>query len=70
VRRVVTFQIADRWGTLVFRRDDFLPEQEFDGWDGDYRGEPAPPGVYSWFVEIEYLDGSRELFEGSVTVVR
>jgi gliding motility-associated-like protein len=70
VRRVVTFQIADRWGTLVFRRDDFLPEQEFDGWDGDYRGEPAPPGVYSWFAEIEYLDGSRELLEGSVTVLR
>lgn len=70
VRRVATFQIADRWGTLVFRREDFFPMQEWEGWDGVYRGQPAPPGVYSWFAEIEYLDGKRELFEGSVTVVR
>lgn len=70
VRRVVTFQIADRWGTLVFRRDDFLPAQETDGWDGVYKGQPAPPGVYIWFAEIEYLDGKRGVLEGSVTVVR
>ncbi len=70
VRRVVTFQVADRWGTLMFRRDDFFPGFETDGWDGVYRNKPAPPGVYGWFAEIEYTDGSRELFEGSVTIVR
>jgi gliding motility-associated-like protein len=70
VRRVITFQIADRWGELVFRRDDFLPTQETDGWDGDYREEPVSPGVFTWFAEIEYSDGGREVFEGSVTVVR
>lgn len=70
VRRVVTFQIADRWGTLVFRRDDFLPAQETDGWDGTYRGQPTPPGVYIWFAEVEYPDGKRGLLEGSVTVIR
>jgi gliding motility-associated-like protein len=70
VRRVVTFQVADRWGTLVFRRDDFPPLWETEGWDGVYRGQPAPPGVYGWFAEIEYIDGVREVFEGSITVVR
>lgn len=70
VRRVVTFQIADRWGTLVFRRDDFQPAWETDGWDGVYKGQPVTPGVFAWFADIEYLDGSRELFEGSITVIR
>jgi len=70
VQRVVTFQIADRWGSLVFRRDDFFPAQESDGWDGSYRGHPVSPGVFVWLAEIEYLDGSRRIFEGSVTVVR
>ena len=70
VREVRTFQIADRWGTLCFRRDHFPPDYATDGWDGVYRGRPAPPGVYSWFAEIEFLDGSRDLFEGSVTIVR
>ena len=70
VRQVLTFQVADRWGSLCFRRDRFLPNFEPDGWDGVYRGDPAPPGVYSWFAEIEYLDGSREVLEGSVTILR
>ncbi len=70
VRRIHTFQIADRWGSLVYRRDDFLPSQESDGWDGDWRGEPVSPGVFTWFAEVEYSDGSREVLEGSVTVVR
>lgn len=68
VLSVRTFRIADRWGNLVFRRDDFLPTQETDGWDGRFRGQPAMPGVYVWFAEIEFLDGKRELLEGSVTL--
>jgi len=70
VKQVVTFQIADRWGTLCFRRDHFPPYYPTDGWDGVYRGKPAPPGVYGWFAEIEFLDGSREILEGSVAIVR
>lgn len=70
VRRVVTFQIADRWGTLVFRRDDFLTNYLDNGWDGNYRGRPAPPAVYLWFAEVEFLEGDRAMLEGSVTIVR
>ncbi len=70
VRRIVTFQIADRWGSLCFRRDDFLTLYERDGWDGTMRKKAAAMGVYAWFAEVEYLDGSRTLFEGSITLLR
>lgn len=70
VKQVVSFQIADRWGSLCYRRDHFVPSYQTDGWDGVFRGKPAAPGVYSWFAEIEFLDGSREILEGSVTIVR
>ena len=70
VGRVVTFQIADRWGDVCFRRDDFPPLLESDGWDGQVRGLVGAIGVYVWYAEVEYLDGTRELFEGSVTLLR
>ena len=70
VRRVVSFQIADRWGDVCFRHDDFPPLSDQDGWNGDVGNKPAAMGVYAWFVDVEYLDGSRELFEGSVTLLR
>ncbi len=70
IRRVVTFQINDRWGDLCFRHDNFPPLTDQDGWDGDVGHKPAPMGVYVWFAEVEYLDGTRELFDGSVTLLR
>ncbi|MCB9307415.1 MAG: gliding motility-associated C-terminal domain-containing protein [Lewinellaceae bacterium] len=70
VSEVISFQIADRWGGLCYRRDGFFPYYLTDGWDGTCNGQPAPPGVYSWLARVEFLDGSRELFEGSITIVR
>ncbi len=35
------FEIYDRWGTLVYTD---TPESK--GWDGTFRGEPAPLGAY------------------------
>ncbi len=70
VSRVVTFQISDRWGSLCFRRDDFSALPERDGWNGTIRHKDASMGVYAWFAEVEYIDGSHELFEGSITLLR
>jgi gliding motility-associated-like protein len=70
VRRVVTFQISDRWGNLVFRRDDYAPNFENDGWNGKWKNRPADMGVYGWFAIIEFDDGEQQLFEGNVTVLR
>ncbi len=70
VSRVITFQIADRWGSLCFRRDDFLTLRERDGWDGMVGKKVAGMGVYAWFAQVEYLDGTRELVEGDVTLLR
>lgn len=70
VRNIVTFQVADRWGGIVFRRDHYRTEQEWDGWDGEWRGKPVEMGVYSWFTVVEFIDGTQELYKGDVTVIR
>ncbi len=61
----VRWSIYDRWGEKLFEstRQDI-------GWDGTYKGTLVSPGVYVYFVEAEYLDGQRETYQGSVTVVR
>jgi gliding motility-associated-like protein len=67
---ILTFRIFDRWGELVFERNDIQPNQPAEGWDGDYRGAPAQPGVYLWMVEVEYADGLTEVFKGQTTLIR
>lgn len=68
--RVISFRIADRWGDLCYRRDDFQPLYDWNGWDGRWRGQQAGPGVYGWFALVEFSGGEILLLEGDVTLVR
>ncbi|WP_028981327.1 T9SS C-terminal target domain-containing protein [Sporocytophaga myxococcoides] len=60
--------IFNRWGEIIFESKD-----RNEVWDGQYRGEPIPIGVYPWVITYE---GDSEEYkgpykmEGSVTIVR
>lgn len=70
VRRVRTFQIADRWGEVVFRHDNFMPDNHVpNGWGGKSRGKAAAPGVYTWLVEVEFLDGETRRYTGDALLI-
>lgn len=60
--------IFNRWGEIIFESRD--PDHY---WDGIYRDEPMPVGVYAWIItyegDSEEYRGPYKL-EGSVTVVR
>jgi hypothetical protein len=70
VARVKTFRIASRWGGIVFERENFLPNDPAHGWDGRYNGTMLDPGVFVYFVEVEYVDGRTATQKGDVTLVR
>jgi gliding motility-associated-like protein len=70
VRQIKTFQIADRWGTVYFRKDNYAANYETDGWNGKYRGKRVPIGNYLWMAEVEYIDGKKEIYSGTILVAR
>lgn len=70
VREVQLFEIADRWGNILYSRQHFLPESEFEGWDGRARGREVGAGAYLWMATIEYKDGKIAVISGTVAVVR
>ncbi len=61
----VDLLVFNRWGEKVFEAHN-----QFDGWDGRYKGEPAPMGVYIYEATIHGLDGQTIFKKGSVTLVR
>ncbi len=67
--RILHFQLFDRWGERVYEAFDF-PVNTHVGWDGQFRGEPAPPGVYIWYIEAEFVDGYIGHFRGQTTLIR
>jgi gliding motility-associated-like protein len=63
-------RIVDRWGEIVFEAKNFLPNDRTFGWDGKLEGELVLSGVYVYFVELVFRDGSTEVLVGDVAVIR
>jgi len=68
--KALDFRVYDRWGELVFQLKDFAFNDDTKGWDGNFRNQPCDPGVYVWVLEVEYVDGVREVYKGNTTLIR
>ena len=60
-------QVFDRWGQRVFESNDIE-----SGWNGSLNNGDhfCPNGIYTWFLEVEFLNGMREERTGSITLFR
>jgi hypothetical protein len=66
IRRLL---VADRWGNMVFLRENLLPDDAQLRWNGRAPdGRRVPVGVYVWMLELEYYDGVRLIRSGDVVV--
>lgn len=69
VSRINAFLIFDRWGDTVFQYYNIPPNDPTYGWDGSHRGKRAGIGVYTWFAEVLFTDGTVEIIEGDVMLM-
>jgi hypothetical protein len=70
VSEIREFQIFDRFGGLVFKKDALLPNQAQEGWNGLIGKQKAAPGIYVWSAYLVYTDGRGRLEKGGVLLVR
>lgn len=69
-RQVISMKVFNRWGALVFAQENLSSGIPVLGWDGMFRNQPAPSGVYTYVIEVEFIDGSRSRYSGSVSLTR
>lgn len=70
VERIEEFGIFSRWGMLVYLAKDFDPNDPAFGWDGTHLGQLLDPAVFTWFAKVRFRDGSTEVFEGDVSLMK
>lgn len=58
-------RIWDRWGTLLFETTDIN-----EAWDGTYKGEPVPSGVFVFEAFGYGKKGKYKSVKGNVTILR
>jgi len=67
---VLSWQIFDRWGNLLFEATHFSINDPNIGWDGTSDGQDLSSGVYLYRLELETATGIPWIRQGSVTLVR
>jgi gliding motility-associated-like protein len=70
VDRILEFSVFDRWGGHIFQGKQLFPNDESSGWDGKFNGKELSPGVYTYSIEVLMVDGRRERYSGSVSLVK
>jgi gliding motility-associated-like protein len=58
---VRALRVFNRWGEVVFERQNFQPNDASAGWDGTYKGKRAQPDVYIY--QLEFICDNGELIK-------
>ncbi|MBK8737729.1 MAG: gliding motility-associated C-terminal domain-containing protein, partial [Saprospiraceae bacterium] len=69
IKSIERLRIYDRWGELIWQRENFPSNDVNNGWDGTFRDKAVNPAVFVWVADLLLTDGRKITETGDVTVV-
>jgi gliding motility-associated-like protein len=70
VATVKSFRVFNRFGQVVFEKQNFSANDPTAGWNGRLNGTPASPDVYVFMAEVLCTAGAVFTYQGNVTLFR
>jgi len=70
ISRVNDFAIYSRGGQKIFQVHDAPTGDPAFGWNGSYKGHPAPSGTYVYTISVQVSNGISETLQGTVLLIR
>lgn len=70
IASVKSFRVFNRWGRIVFEKNNFPPNDPNYGWDGYVNGKLADMGVYVYSIEVVCENGTPYTYKGNVTLLQ
>ncbi|PHN03978.1 T9SS type B sorting domain-containing protein [Flavilitoribacter nigricans] len=68
---IKSLQVFNRWGQMIYDREDLTPNETSESWDGHLRnGKIAPNGVYLYSMSLLMEDGVLRQRQGALTLMR
>ena len=59
------YWVYNRWGQLIFEATD-----QIKGWNGEYKGQEQPGGVYVWVCSYQFKDEGEKIEKGTFVLIR
>jgi len=69
IYKEVHLWVFSSWGNLVFESKGEIDNKSY-GWDGKYKGQDQPIGVYVYAAKLTKIDGTIITRNGSITLIR
>jgi gliding motility-associated-like protein len=64
--QLLNMQVFNRWGQLIFDGKENSP-----GWDGNYKRNPQPAGLYPYRIEIAAIRSGKKIVKtGTIQLIR
>lgn len=70
LKNITRFRVFNRWGELMFDRQNMPMNEEMQGWDGTYMGQPLKPDVFVYILNTICESGEPIEMKGDVSLVR
>jgi len=68
--KVNRYVIFDRWGGQLFEAHDFFVNSSAPWWDGTFDNRAVGVGTYLYWIEVEFENGGKQVFQGELSVLR
>lgn len=63
-------RIFNRWGEIVYERNNFKANDASAAWDGTYKGTKLTPDVFVYTIDIICDNGSILTFKGNIALIQ
>lgn len=70
VKQIKEMIVYDRWGEVIYFKENLPFSDPQHGWDGKYLGGIAGEGVYTYKIWVEFNNGRTNKYYGAVTLIR
>ena len=70
IASIKSLKIYNRWGEMVFSRENFNANDVATGWDGIYKGKQLTSDVYVYTCEVVCMNNEVLLYRGDVTLLQ
>lgn len=67
---VKSFRVFDKWGGLVFEKENSETNLETEGWDGKGKNGFLQNGIFVWVAEVVFPDGVSITYKGETALVK
>jgi gliding motility-associated-like protein len=67
---IKSFKIFNRWGEIVYERNDFMPNDERAGWNGMYKGQKQNPDVFIYTMDIICDNSTTLTYKGNIALIK